>query len=546
MDCVRIFTLGGYNEFNSNTLIIEINNDIFIFDVNIKYSFFSGVEYVIADFDYLKKNKNRIKAYIITQCQIEKSIVVSYFIKDCPAPIYCTEITKIFIDFYLKKNNFDTNINYFIIQPNSSIEIFGRIFHFFAICNNVPNSLGVIVETDIGRIVYLNSFVIGNNNFPNFDFNINFVCNFSKNVLILICDSTFSRKEGYTTPNCFLTNFIESNKNQDIINNKLVVSVYYDNIFAIAEIVKFAAKYNRKICFYDSETSELFECLKIINECVISKETILDYNYENNVNTITIIVGSEKNIFHKINNFSKTNLSKNTTFIIASQPNNNLEVFCANTRDNLIKKGFEVVMPKEYVYMHPSVEDLKNIISIFKPKYFLPIKGYYRDMIASAIIANNMNNIHFNYKNIFILENGNVLNIENENASILPNNKNIKTGSILIEGKNIFSHESNIDERIKLAKNGILILNIDIDYKNMRIFSKPQIKTLGFEYSLIKNKNLENVIYNKILFLLQNKLSINNIEKSIVNFLNIFFTKEIKNDAYLHPVIIPIINNTNV
>lgn len=542
MDQIRIFTLGGLNEFNYNTLIIEINGGIFVFDVDVKYSFFSGIDYVVADFNYLKNNKDRIKAYIVTQCKIEKSVVISYFIDDCPAPVFCTEITKIFFDFYFKKEKKNTKINYFIIQPNSSIEIFNHVFHFFSVCNNIPNSLGIIIETDMGRIVYLNDFIIGNNNFQNFDFDINFISNFSKNILILICNSIFARRNCFTAPKCFLTPIINNNKD----NKLIVISVYYNNIFAIAEIIKFAIKCNHKICFYDNETFDLFKCLEIIKECTIPKEMILDYDkYEENVNIIILIFGSEKDIFHKINNFSKTNSYKGGTFIIASPPNNNLEVFCAKTKDNLMKKGFEVVIPKEYVYMHPSSEDLKTIISIFKPKYFLPIKGYYRDMIACAVIANNMNNVHLNYKNVFILENGNVLNIENKSALILPNNKNIKTGSILIEG-NIFNSKNNIDERNKLAKNGVLILNIIISYKNMKIF-EPQIKMFGFENFLIDKKDLIKVISDKILFFLHEKLNVNNIEKNIISFLNIFFAKKKINSNYcIHPVIIPIINNIDV
>ena len=543
MDCVQIFTLGGSNEFNNNILIIKINDSIFVFDVDIKYSFSNGIDYVVADFNYLKENKDLIKAYIITHCQIEKSIAISYFINDCPAPVYCTEITKIFIDFYLKKNDINTKINYFIIQSNDSIKIFDHVFHFFNICNNIPNSLGVIIETDMGKIVYLNNFVIGNNNFPNFDFDINFICNFSRDTLVLMCDSTFARREGYTTPKCFLSPIL--NKNKDI--NQLIISIYYNNIFAIAEIIKFAIKHNRKICLYDSETLELFECLKTIKECVIPKEMILDYNHKDGTDVIIIIAGSEKNVFHKINNFSKTNSCKNSAFVIASLPNNNLEVFCAEIKDNLIKKGFEVIIPKDYICMHPSSEDLKTAISIFKPKYFLPIKGYYRDMVANAIIANNMNNIYLNYKNIFILENGNVLNIENKNASILPNNKNIKTGSILIEGNTfndiLTSWVSSVIGN-KFAKNGVLILNVNVDCKNIKIF-KPQIKTFGFEYSSTKKEELINVIYDKILFFLKNKLNIGVIEKNIISFLNIFFTKETKNNYHI-PIFIPIINNINV
>lgn len=541
MDCVNIFTLGGLREVNENILIIEINSNIFVFDVDAKYLFNEGVNYIIADFDYLKKNKDKIKAYIITHCKVEKSVILYYFLSTCPATVYCTEITKIFIDFFFKKNNFNIEVNYSIVKPDSSVKISDYSFLFFNLCHNTPNSFGVMIETDMGNIVYMSDFIISNNNFDNFN-GINSINHFStKDNLILICDSFLAKKSGYTAPKCFLTTFIEDKIKNFSQDKKIIISVFSKNIFAITEIIKMANKYNRKICFYDNETSDLFKCLSNING-LIPVEIFTSNTIEKNNNVLILIAGSEKNIFNKINNFSKTSTSSNDDmFIIASPPNDSLELFSVSIKDNLIKNGFEVInlSSKEYLEMHPSCEDLKNVISIFKPKYYLPIKGYYRDMIANAKIANSTNH-NLTGKNIFILENGNVLKIENGIAKILPNNQNIKTGSFLIEG-NLMNNEANFDKRTKIAENGVLIVNTVIDLKKNKIAVSPKVSMLGFDSSMIKVDFLLKMLSNRIMFTLQKKCSLDIIKKNIIDFLNVFFTKEVKINQI--PTIIPIVKN---
>lgn len=541
MNCVNIFTLGGLKEVNENILIIEINDDIFVFDVDAKYLFNDGVDYIIADFNYLKKNKDKIKAYIITHCKAEKSAIIYYFLSVCPAPVYCTKITKIFTDFFLKKNNFIIEINYFIIEPNNSIQISDYYFLFFSICSNDPDSFGVMIKTDIGNIIYISNFIIGNNDFKNFNnFNINLIDNFSiknKNNLVLICDSFLARKDGYTIPKCFLTTFIENKIKAFSKDKKIIISVFFKNVFAIAEIIQMAIKYDRKIYLYDDETIDLLKCLSNI-EGFVPKDIFVNYTDNNNV--LILITGSEKNIFNKIYNFSNTNISNNNDmFIIASPPNDSLELSVVSIKDNLIKNGFDVVSltSKEYLEMHPSCEDIKSVISIFKPKYYLPVKGYYRDMIANAKIAHNMN---LTGKNIFILENGNVLRLEDDSAKILSNDQNIKTGSFLIEG-NLINNEINFNKRIKIAENGVLIVNVVIDFKKNQMIAGPKICMFGFDATMIKIDFLLKVLSNRILFTLQKKVSLDIIKKHIIDFLNIFFVKEIKINQI--PIIIPIVKN---
>lgn len=554
---IHIFMLGGLDEDGKNLTVINIDDDIFVIDAGIKYpdKTTPGIDYIISDYSYLKENKNKIKAYIITHAHDDQLGAIAYMAKDCPAPIYCTDITKMFIESFLSHVNSNLHLDFHVVNPSGIESISGHTVRFFATCHNMPRSMGVAIETSAGNIVYTGDYIIENNSFKNFRYDSNAVARIAeKPTLLLMTESTYATRAGYTTPSHrltpHLTNFFEVEA-----KGRIFISVFSTNAFAISEIIRLAVSYNRKICAYDKETYSLLKRLETIEECAIPRNFVLEYEDINRVKDSDIVIlmtGFGKALYSKMKRFAKgagtarITPKETDTFIVACPPANHFEVLGASTLDNLFRTGMNVhnVPRKVYASMHPSEEDIKAMISLFRPKFYVPIKGSYRNMIANAMIAFNMG-VNLSHNNIFVLENGLVLDINNEAARLLPATQAVQTGIVLIDGINQTSSASQVlTERLKLGEDGTVIASVGIDSRAHKIISAPEINLYGVTCTKdiktvgrLVGTELTNIL-NEFLLGNYNKYI---VEQAVVDRLSKLLRKEIGKE----PLVVPIIIDAN-
>lgn len=552
---IHIFALGGLDEDGKNLTVVQIDDDIFVIDAGVKYPDKStpGIDYIMADYSYLKDHKNQIKAYIITHGHDDQLGALPYLAKDCPAPIYCTDVTRIFIESFMNHVNCKLPLDFHIVSPTGIEKIAGRTVRFFATCHSMPHSFGVAIETSGGNIVYTGDFIVENNSFKNFSYDSNAVGRIAeKETLVLMSESSFATRAGYTTPNHRLTPHI-----QNIFDNKakgrIFISLFSTNAFALAEIIKLAITYNRKICAYDKETLYLMDRLKIVEECNIPRNNFLDHEDINRVkdtDVLVVMMGFGGALYRKMNQFARGHsatriqFKPEDTFIVAAPPSSHFEVLSAQTLDNLFRTGINVISiaKKEYLSMHPSEEDLKSMISLFRPKYYIPIKGSYRLMIANAMNAFNMG-VHLSHNNIFVLENGLVLDINGEAARLLPASQAVPTGIVLIDGMNQTSSSSAVlSERLKLGEDGVVVVSVAIDTAKHKMVSQPVVDLFGVT-CLKDPKTVARVVSAELTSIL-NELLLGNFNKytaetTVVDRLNKLLKKEIGKE----PLVMPIITN---
>jgi len=550
---IHIFTLGGLDEDGKNLTVIQINDDIFVIDAGIKYPDKStpGIDYIIADYSYLKENKNKIKAYIITHGHDDQLGALPYILKECPAPVYCTDVTKIMLDSFISHVKTNINVNYQIVKPSSVEMIANRQVNFFATCHNMPRSFGVSISTELGNIVYTGDFIVENNSFKNFSYDTNAVARIAeKKTLVLLSESNFATRAGYTTPNHRLTPLIQNIFENDA-KGRILIATFSTNAFGIAEIIKLSIQYNRKICAYDKETFSLLKRLEIVEECKIPYQNFLSYEDINRVkdsDVVILMLGFGKSLYRKMSQFAKgngtarINFKELDTFVVAAPPKNSFEVLNAKTLDSLFRTGMNVIsVPKKaYLSMHASEEDIKAMITLFQPKFYVPIKGSYRNMIANAMIAYNMG-INLSHNNIFVLENGMVLDINGEAARLLPNTQSVKIGSVLIDGVNQTNQATAIlSERIRLGEDGVAVCSIAIDSRAHKIVSQPVIDLLGV--TCTKDlKTVQRLLSNELINVL-NELLLGNYNKNtgevlIAERLKKLLRREIGKEPLVMPIV---------
>lgn len=490
---IQVFCLGGLDEVGRNLLCIKINEEIFVIEAGVKYpsKLTPGIDYIISDFSYLKDNKDKIKGYIITHGHDEVLGALAYMLKECPAPIYCSDVTKLFIESFVNHVNSKVKLNFNIVKPSDDIKIGSVNVSLFSTCHCMPHSFGVCLKTSFGNIIYSGDFIIENNSFQNFKHDINKISKLSEeNTLLLITESSFSVHEGYTSPKHRLTPTIEQTfKNTN--DGKIIVSTFSTNAFAIAEIIKLAKVNRKKVCPFDNETKEILSNLSIIEECKVNDEDLVDINeikrYRDD-SLVILILGFNDKLYRKINNFSqrKTNIdiNSNDTFIAAFSASSRFEIEHARMLDNLYRANLKVIMvnKKNYIGMHPSQEDLKTFISIFNPKYYLPVKGNYINLYNNAMYAFGVSK-NLNYNTIFLLDNGEVLDFNNGIAKKLPSSNNILTGELLTDGLSVTSSVTSLcNTRIKLGQDGLIIIDLVVDVNKKIIVSDISVNLIGITY----------------------------------------------------------------
>ncbi len=507
MDKIKIMALGGLDEDGKDLYIIEINDDIFVFNAGFKYptKLTPGIDFIIANYGYLKLNKDRIKAYILPKSKKDSFGALPYIYKDCPAPIYGTLLSKVFLNkfatFYHQESDFD----FHEIKLPSEVKIAGYTFTFFSTCASMPLTFGFSIKTDLGNIVYSGDFIVEYNNEKYFKLDLNTLGKIAEEpTLILLSESKNSSKNGYCSPNHRLYPYF--NRCFEEANGRCFVALTSDNLYHIDELFKACNENGKSVCFYDKETSDIYN-LKQYGEDYFPKINVIstdDILRTKESNLVILITGEDRDLYEKIsllcngeNELKQIKINPADTFIFAVSPSDSLEVLSTATIDELYKTGCDVkyIKKKDLAKMHAYEEDLRMLLSLLKPKYYFPIEGYYIDLLANARIAFDMR-LGLSHNNIFLLDNGQSLNI-NENGVAVPDfndsGRNPITGDLMIDGIGVGDVVNEIiSDRTRLGRDGVVVFGCAVSKKERKIVCGPDVQMRGFLY--LKDKDADAIV----------------------------------------------------
>ena len=499
-DIVKILPLGGQAEMGKSMYCIEIKDKIFILDAGFRFPEINklGIDIIIPSFDYLKENASRVVAIIITHGHDDVMGALPYLLEAVNAPIYAPALTADLIDQMLKRhkkhNNFKINYQLNRVKRNDSIEIEGVPVEFFPVTHSIPGSVGVALWTRDGYIVYCGEFII--------DFGAPEGCRCDiqkmmeigkKGVLALLCESSYSKNSGYTSPKHKLTDKID-NIFEDS-EGRIIISSYAQNIFRTKEIVELTKKYNRKIVFYGRDkydsTNSIVRIGQRLKKAVINipKEIIAfstDIGKKGiDDDLVVLLSGTPQRIYHDINDIidggdEYLKLNENDTFIVASPVVPGTEKIANRAINELYKtdSNIHVLKNKELTSMHASQEDVKVIIQIFNPTYFIPIKGEYQHFISNMEVAMSMQVLQ---ENIPIIDNGEILTFKN---GVLEDYRDtIEVEDVMIDGIGVGDvGDKVIDDRIQLSNDGVVVIGVTIDSKESEIIANTDVQSRGFVY----------------------------------------------------------------
>ncbi len=556
---VKLTPIGGQAENGKSMYCLEIDDQWFIIDAGYRFPEVDklGVDVIIPNFDYLKENKDKIKAIFITHGHDDVMGALPYLLQEVNVPIYTTDLTADLIDQLLQRYMRHSHVSYKYkikrVNMNATIKVAGVTVEFFPITHSIPGSVGLAFLTPNGYVVYSSEFIIDFGAPERFRCNIQKMMEIGKKgVLALLCESSYSKNDGYTSPKHKLTDKIESIFED--ATGRIIISSYAQNAFRTQEIAQLAKKYNRKICFYGRDKYDNTNTIMRIARH--TKRPILDIHpsyiadskgisdKKNMDKLVVLLSGSPRRIYHDILDIidggdEKLKLQESDTFIVASPVLPGTEKIANRAINELYKTDTQihVLKNKELQSMHASEEDIKVLIQILNPKYFIPIKGEYQHFVAVSDVAKKMS-IKDDY--IIIVDNGEIITFND--GKLQDYRDSITIEDVMIDGLGIGDVGVKvIDDRNQLQNDGVVIIGMTIDGKTKEIVANTDVQTRGFIYL----KDSENIV-RAIIEMAEKELEaykkddngdIRDVRQTIKDKANRYIIKE----TGKRPVILPVI-----
>ena len=495
---IKIFALGGLDEDGKNMTCIEVGNQIYVIEAGMKYPDAKeslGIEFIIQDFTYLVENQSRIAGVFITHAHDDVMGALPYLLKKINADVYASPFTMMYIEKMLGKEKI-TGSRLHIVERHDELIIGGRKVIFFPITHTCPGTFGMAIQTEQGYIVYSGEFIE--------DYDVlseryrGDLTTFSKlrdyGVLALLTDSKGADRAGHTSPEHRLkgkfAKVLELNRGK-----RIFISLYTQSVFWIQEVIEKCIEYNRKIVLYTDEARELMARLEKVGYSVMTDyhECFIDPDQvdPNDKNVAIIITETGKSLIKLMSNicnneveyivFTKDDVICMANPVIAGTDRD----FKRMINDIYKEEGEIIALDKGTNSMHPATEDLKMMIFMTRPKYYIPIKGEYRKLVMNMRIAESM---AIPDENIIILDNGEIA--EFRDKKLVSKDEKIDLFDTLIDGKENWDMSGVVlKDREILSTDGVMILAIGIDSKTKKIINGPDVQTRGLVYL----KDAENI-----------------------------------------------------
>ena len=551
MSNVSIVALGGLDEIGKNLYCVEFDNKLFVVDCGLKRpeETFYGVDFIIPDFTYLVENKEKVQAIIITHFHDDMMYALPYLMKEINVPIYASEFATIYIEEMFKEANI-TNYKLNVLKRFSEIYINDVKVKTFGLTHATADALGISICTPDGQIVFAEQFVIDfDEHDKGYETDINKIAEISKEkVLCALIEASSSDVAGYTAPRHRIGKIIKPV--MEDAQGRIFITVYQQNMFRINEILKLAKDLKKRVFIYDDQLRSYIRIAQThgyfsFNETTFIPSNEIDNNKEN---CVIIVSDNGKNVFAKMNKIATGEdklfeLRNSDTVIIASPGVSGTEKEASAMENELYRcnVGIFKLNRKEVLSLHPAVDDIKMMLYLLKPDYFIPVMGDYRDFINAANLSLEQG---FRPDRIVILDNGQVARFEN--GRIKSTSNFVHVGETMIGQSNRNIASSVLTEREVLASDGVVIIGISVDYKTKRIAGGPDIQSRGVVYVRDSERLIENLA----------KYVVNTIKQHVAagTYNNMAIRNEIKEEAARmvlretgkRPLIIPAIIEINL
>ena len=487
---LKIIPLGGLHEVGKNITVFEYENEIIIVDCGISFpeDDMLGIDLVIPDVTYLERNVDKIKGLIITHGHEDHIGSIPYFLKKINIPIYATKLTAGLIRNKLEEHKLLRSTKLIEVMQGQTIKL-GKNFkvEFIRSSHSIPDSVMLAITTPVGTILHTGDFKVDYTPIDGKVMDFGRIAEIGNNgVLALMSDSTNSERKGYTMSESSIGEVFD----KLFLNctKRIVVATFASNVHRVQQIVNSAIKYHRKIAVCGRSMINMIETAKELGYIICPDNIFIDIDTINSYTDEQLVIlttGSQGEPMSALTRMAagdhrKVKITPNDLVIISATPIPGNEKFVSKVIDDLMQIGAEVVyssLETIHVSGHACQEEQKLMLSLVKPKYFIPVHGEYRQLIAHNETAQSMG---IQKDNIIMMSNGRVLEINQEGANITGS---VPSGKILVDGLGV-GDVGNIvlRDRQHLSQDGLIVIVLTMDSNTGEVVAGPEIISRGFVY----------------------------------------------------------------
>ncbi len=490
---LRIIPMGGVEEIGENMTVLEFGDDLIVIDMGLAFPDESmpGIDYIIPDTKWLEENKKRIRGVLITHGHLDHIGAIPYIMpKIGDPPIYTMPLTAGFIKKRLEEFGLlgRSRINTFGIDDVLSLGNFK--IRFFRLNHNIPDSIGLSIVTPVGQVIYATDWKFDHTPADGKPSEFQKIAKFaSEGVMLLMSDSTNAVKPGYCMSERELGKTIDRTFSE--IKGRIIFATFSTNISRVQQVFDAAAAHNRKIVVTGRSLVNNIEIaislgyLKIQPKIVIKSEAAKKYPDNQIVILTTGSQGEDAAGLARMarGDHKSVKIKKGDTAIVSATPIPGNERSVAAVLSNLTRLGAHVIYNKTldiHTSGHAHQEELKLMISLVKPKYFMPIHGEHHMIVTHAELAKSMG---IPDANIFSLDNGQILEIDSARQAKVTEDDKVTSGYVFIDGLGIGDvGEVVIRDRQVMAQDGMFVIIITLNRRDGKLINQPDIISRGFIY----------------------------------------------------------------
>ena len=484
---IRIIPLGGLGEIGRNMMVVELNDDIIIIDAGILFpsSDMPGVDFIISDISYLLENQHRVQAILLTHGHEDHIGALPYVLSELNVPVYASRLTLSLIGVKLREHGLLQRSNLHVIEPNTLLNIGSFDVEFFRVCHSIPDSMGIAIHTPFGAIVHTGDFKIDHTPIDKHKMDFATLSRLAADgVLVLLADSTYAEVDGYTPSESTIQSPIDLKIAQ--APGRIIVATFASLISRMQIVLDSAYKHDRKVAVVGRSMSNNLKMAIKMGYLNAEPNILISLKEAKKLPASKIILlatgtqGEPTSALVRMsrNEHKDVKIVSGDTVILSSSPIPGNESLVAKTIDDLYRLGAKVFSSRNadvHVHGHASREELKLLLNVVQPKFYIPVHGEYRHLVANTELAQL---VGIKPQNTLVLENGYVVEIDSQKADITDY---IPLEQVFISGQKPWRNSDfQLNQRNRISKSGIVVMGITFTGSPISLSNDPTIVSYGF------------------------------------------------------------------
>ncbi len=484
---LRLIPLGGLGQIGKNMMLLECGDDIVVIDSGLMFPSeeMLGVDIIIPDTSYLLKNRDRVRGLVITHGHEDHIGAVPHLLQSLNVPVYATKLSARLISMGLKQKGVKVKAQINEVAPGDVIRLGCMSVEMFPVCHSIPDAAGLVIQTPLGTIVHTGDFKLDHNPVIGEPTDLHRLAIIgTQQVLLLLSDSTYAELPGYTPSEQTVTESLDR-----IIagaQGRVIIATFSSLVARIQQAMDIAAKYKRHVFVTGRSMEGMVKVASEAGYLRIPASTLSKYEQVHNLPPDRVVIlttgtqGEPTSALVRMGNgeHSQVRIMPGDTVVMSATPIPGNEALVSRTINKLFRLGADVVygpQSRVHVHGHGSEEELKTILNLVRPKYFMPVHGEYRHLARHAKLAEDMG---IAGDNIFILDNGDVLEIGVNGAKVAGK---VPAGDIMANGLITAELDSGmLRDRRLLSRDGVVVVTVVLSRGTGQPVGEPQIVGKGF------------------------------------------------------------------